>query len=68
MNNTAATSLLVSERFFTKTIKDLVETVDGKLTTLANTINLNTDKQIAVSTDTLTTHATNIHNIMNATL
>ena len=66
MNNTATTTLLVSERLFTKTIKDLVETVDKKLTTLANTINLNTDKQVAASTDTLTTHATNIHTIMNA--
>ena len=66
MNNTATTTLLLSERLFTKTIKDLVETVDEKLNTLANTINLNTDKQIATSTDTLTTHATNIHIIMNA--
>lgn len=40
--------------------------VDGKLITLTNNINLNTDKQIKASTDTLKTHATNIHNIMNA--
>ena len=66
MHNSAASSPLVSEKFLTKTIKDLVETVDGKLTTLANNINLNTDKQIEASTDTLKTHATTIHSIMSA--
>ena len=65
MSNTATSSPLVSERFFTKTIKELVETVDDKLTTLANNINLNTDKQIGASTDTLKTHASNMHNIMS---
>ena len=39
MNNTAS-SPLVSEKFLTKTIKELVDTVDGKLTTLTNNINL----------------------------
>ena len=66
MSNTAASSPLVSEKFFTKTIKELVETVDGKLTTLTNNINLNTDKRVEASTDTLKTHATHIHNIMSA--
>ena len=66
MNNTATTTPLVSEQLFTKIIKDLVETVDEKFTMLANTINLNTDKQVAASTETLTTHATNIYTIMNA--
>ena len=66
MSNIAASSPLISERFFTKTIKDLVETVDDKLTTLANNINLNTDKQIEASTDTLKTHASNMHHIMGA--
>ena len=66
MHNTAASSPLVSEKFFTKTIKELIETVDGKLTTLANNINLNTDKQIEASTDTFKTHATNIHTIYGA--
>ena len=62
MSNVAASSPLVSEKLFTKTIKELVETVDGKLTTLTN----NTDKHIKASTDTLKTHATDIHNIMSA--
>ena len=62
----AASSPLVSEKLFTKTIKDLVATVDDKLTTLTNNINLNTDKRIEASTETLTTHATNIHNVMGA--
>lgn len=65
MSNIAASSHLVSEKFFTKTIKELVETVDGKLTTLTHQINLNTDRKIEASTDTLKTHATNIHNIMS---
>ena len=66
MSNTAAASPLVSEKLFTKTIKDLVATVDNKLTTLTNNINLNTDTRIEASTETLKTHATNIHNIMSA--
>ena len=66
MHNTAATSPLVSEKFFARTIKELVDTVDGKLTALTHNINLNTDKRIEESTDTLTTHATNIHSIMSA--
>ena len=66
MHNTAATSPLVSENFFARTIKELVDTVDGKLTALTHNINLNTDKRIEESTDTLTTHATNIHSIMSA--
>ena len=66
MHNTAVSSPLLSEIFFTKTIKDLVATVDDKLTTLTNNINLNTDKRIEASTETLTTHATNMHNVMNA--
>ena len=66
MHNTAASSPLVSEKLFTKTIKDLVAMVDDKLTTLTNNINLNTDKRIEASTETLTTHATNIHNVMSA--
>lgn len=66
MNNIAASSPLISEKFFTKTIKDLVDTVDDKLTNLANNINLNTDKQIEASTDTLKTHASNMHHIMSA--
>ena len=66
MSNTAASSPLVSEKLFTKTIKELVDTVDGKLTSLTNNINLNTDKRIEASTETLKTHATNIHTIMSA--
>ena len=66
MHNIAATSSLVLEKYFTRTIKELVDTVDGKLTTLTHNINLNTDKRIEESTDTLKTHATNIHSIMNA--
>ena len=66
MSNTAASSPLVSEKVFTKTMRELVETVDDKLTTLTNNINLNMDKRIEESTDTLKAHATNIHNIMSA--
>ena len=40
--------------------------MDDKLTALTNNINLNTDKHIEASTDTLKTHATNIYNIMSA--
>ena len=66
MHNIATTSPLVSEKFFARTIRELVETVDGKLTTLTHNINLNTDKRIEESTDTLKTHATNIHTVMSA--
>ena len=66
MSNNAASSPLVSEKFFTKTIKELVETVDDKLTTLTNNINLNTDNRVEASTETFKTHATNLHNIMSA--
>ena len=62
----AASSPLVSKKLFTKTMRELVETVDGKLTTLANNINLNTDKKIDTSTETLKSHATDIHSIMSA--
>jgi len=66
MHNTAVSSPLLSEKNFNKTIKDLVATVDDKLTTLTNNINLNTDKRIEASMETLTTHATNMHNVMSA--
>ena len=66
MNNTATASPLVSEKLFTKAIKELAETMDDKLNTLTNNINLNTDMRIKASTDTLKSHATNIHNIMSA--
>ena len=66
MYNTAATSPLVSEKLFTKAIKELTDTMDDKLTTLTHNINLNTDMRIEASTDTLKTHATNIHGIMSA--
>jgi hypothetical protein len=66
MSNIAAASPLVSEKIFTKAIKELAETMDDKLNTLTNNINLNTDMRIEASTDTLKSHATNIHNIMSA--
>lgn len=65
MGNTNASAPLVSEKIFTKAMKDLAATKDDKLTILTNNINLNTDMQIEASTDTLKTHATNIHNIMS---
>ena len=65
MHNTAASSPLVSEIFFAKFIKELVETVDDKLTTLPHNINTNTEKQIEITTDTLKIHASNMHHIMN---
>ena len=66
MSNTVAASPLVSEKFITKAMKELAETMDDKLNTLTNNINLNTDIRIKASTDTLKLHATNIHNIMSA--
>lgn len=47
-------------------MKELVETMHDKLTSLTNNINLNTDMRVEASTETLKTHATNIHNIMSA--
>ena len=66
MSNTAAASPLLSEKTFTKAMKELTDTMDVKLNTLSNNINQNTDKRIEASTDTLKSHAANIHNIMNA--
>ena len=66
MHNTAASSPLVSEKLFTKAMKELAETMDDKLTTLTHNINTNTDMRIEAPTDTLKTHATNIHTIMSA--
>ena len=42
MHNTAASSPLVSEKIFTKALKDLTDTMEDKLTTLTHNINLNT--------------------------
>jgi hypothetical protein len=66
MYNTAASSPLVSEKIFTKALKELTESMNDKLTTLTHNINLNTDMRIEASTDTLKTHATNMHSIMSA--
>jgi hypothetical protein len=66
MHNTAASSPLVSEKLFTKALKELTHTMDDKLTTLTHNINLNTDMRIEASTDTLKTHATKIHSLMSA--
>jgi hypothetical protein len=41
MNNIAAASPLVSEKLFTKIIKELVDTVDDKLTSLSHNIDIN---------------------------
>lgn len=49
------------KKCFTKTIKDLVA-MDGKLTTLANNIKLNTNKQVEASTKLLTSHTIHIAN------
>lgn len=66
MSNTAAASPLVSEKYFTKAMRDLAETMDVKLNTITNNINQNTDKRVEASTNTLKSHAANIHNIMSA--
>ena len=47
-------------------MKELVETMHDKLTSLTNNINLNTDMRVEASTETFKTHTTNIHNIMSA--
>ena len=47
-------------------MKELSESMDDKLTSLTNNINLNTDIRVEESTETLKTHATNTHNIMSA--
>ena len=66
MSNHATAALIVSEKLFSKVMKDLVETMDVKLNTITNHINHNTDTKIEASTDTLKSHAANIHNIMSA--
>ena len=66
MTNTASASPLVSEKLFTKAMKELTATMDDKLNTLTSNINLNTNMRIEASTDTLKSHATNMHNIMSA--
>lgn len=42
---------------FTRTMKEFVNMVDNKLATLANNINLNTDRIMAESMETLRKHA-----------
>ena len=66
MSNHAAATPLVSEKLFNKAMKDLVETMDVKLNTITHHINHNTDTRIEASTETLKSHAANIHNIMSA--
>jgi len=66
MSNHAAATPLVSEKTFHKAMKDLVDTMDVKFTTVTNYINHNTDARIEASTETLKSHAANIHNIMGA--
>ena len=66
MTNHAAATPLVSEKLFNKAMQDLVETMDVKLNTITNHINHNTDTRIEASTETLKSHAANIHNIMSA--
>ena len=66
MSNYAAAVPLVSEKYFNKAMKNLVETMDVKLTTISNHINHHTDVKIEASTETLKSHAANIHNIMSA--
>jgi hypothetical protein len=46
-------------------MKDLSDTMDVKFNTLTHNINQNTDKRIEASTDTLKSHAANIHNLMS---
>ena len=66
MSNHAATSPLLSEKHFNKVMRELVDTMDVKLNTMTTHINLNTDTRVEASTETLKTHAANIHNIMSA--
>ena len=51
MNNQAVTTQLVLERVFNKAIKDLVDTMDIKLTTITNHINHNTNTRVEASTE-----------------
>lgn len=46
MSNSAHIAPLVMQQLFTKTMRDLVEVVDGKLATLTHNINLNTDRRV----------------------
>ena len=66
MSNHATATPIVSEKLFNKAMKDLVETMDVKLNTITSHINHNTDARIEASTETLKSHAANIHNIMSA--
>ena len=66
MHNTAVASPVVSDKFFTKVMKKLAKSMDIKLNTLSSNINNTTYMQIEASTDTLKSHATNIHSIMSA--
>ena len=62
INNSITSTALVTKKLFAKTMKDLVNTVKGKLAMLANNINLNTNKKVEASTKTLTLHSTHIAN------
>lgn len=55
---------MMTEKLFNKSMKELVETMDKKLATLATPINLNTDRRVEASMEILMTHATDIQNIM----
>ena len=66
ISNHAAATPLLSEKTFNKAMKDLVETMDVKLNTVTTHINHNMDVRIEASTETLKSHAANIHNIMSA--
>lgn len=66
MNNT--TIPMMMEKLFTKSMKDLADTLDEKLASLAHTINLNTDRQVEPSTEMLKAHATTIQSVMGSSV
>ena len=55
---------MMTEKLFHKSMKELVETMDEKLATLATPINLNMDRMMEASMKIQMSHATNIQNTM----
>ena len=64
MGNVINTNPLITEKFFTKTMRDFEDKLEERFGSLTTTINHHTDQRHETTTTTLTNHATNLHTLL----
>ena len=64
MGNANNPNPLITEKFLTKTMKELEDKLDEKFGSLSTTINHHTDRRHEATTTTITNHTSNLHTLL----